>query len=58
VEAVLRRTLQAQWTKHNGATLARSLLIPGAAFWIKPFGVDNLGGAPIRKTPNSGRIFR
>jgi hypothetical protein len=40
----LRRTLQAQWTKHNGATLARSLLIPGAAFWIKPFGVDNLGG--------------
>ena len=42
--AALCRTLQAQWTKHNGATLARSPFTPGAAFRINPFGVDNLGG--------------
>ena len=31
----------------TGATLARSLFTKGAAFWINPFGVDNLGGETL-----------
>src|SRR3982074_788892 len=50
--AALCRTLQAQWTKHNGATLARSLLTPGEGFWINPFGVDNLAASVQNRTDN------